>query len=141
MNKAFEKILERLEEKAIPVLDEDEHIIPESNIREPYEIERVALSDIKNDNLKLALVNANMYFNEQGRLVKKIEKAANTDINGDGKIDTTDYLLYRKYLLELYDFDEIKYEAAKINGIEEVNTTGYLYMRKYLLEIGDIEKW
>ena len=63
------------------------------------------------------------------------------DINGDGKIDTTDYLLYRKYLLELYDFDEIKYEAAKINGIEEVNTTGYLYMRKYLLEIGDIEKW
>ena len=63
------------------------------------------------------------------------------DINGDGKIDTTDYLLYRKYLLELCDFDEIKYEAAKINGIEEVNTTGYLYMRKYLLEIGDIEKW
>lgn len=36
-----------LEEKAIPVLDEDEHIIPESNIREPYEIEMVALSDVK----------------------------------------------------------------------------------------------
>lgn len=50
----------------------------------------IALSDIKNDNLKLALVNANMYFNEQGRLVKKIEKAANTDINGDGKIDEKD---------------------------------------------------
>ena len=47
MNKAFEKILERLEEKAIPVLDEDEHIIPESNIREPYEIEMVTLSDVK----------------------------------------------------------------------------------------------
>lgn len=47
MNKAFELILERLEEKTIPVLDEDEHIIPESNIREPYEIEMVALSDVK----------------------------------------------------------------------------------------------
>ena len=47
MNKAFKKILERLEEKTIPVLDEDEHIIPESNIREPYEIEMVALSDVK----------------------------------------------------------------------------------------------
>ena len=47
MNKAFEKILERLEEKTIPVLDEDEHIIPESNIREPHEIEMVALSDVK----------------------------------------------------------------------------------------------
>ena len=46
MNKAFEKILDRLEEKAIPVLDEDEHIIPENNIREPYEIGMVALSDV-----------------------------------------------------------------------------------------------
>ena len=46
MNKEFEKILERLEEKTIPVLDEDEHIIPESNIREPYEIGMVALSDV-----------------------------------------------------------------------------------------------
>ena len=40
MNKAFEKILERLEEKAITVL-------AESNIRESYEIEMVALSDVK----------------------------------------------------------------------------------------------
>ena len=47
MNKAFEKILKQLEEKAIPVLNEDEHIIPESNVKEPYEIEMVALSDIK----------------------------------------------------------------------------------------------
>ena len=47
MNKAFDKILKQLEEKAIPVLNEDEHIIPESNVKEPYEIEMVALSDIK----------------------------------------------------------------------------------------------
>lgn len=32
--------------KAIPVLDEDEHIMPESNIHETYEIKMVALSDI-----------------------------------------------------------------------------------------------
>lgn len=50
----------------------------------------IALSDIKNDKLKLALVNANMYFNEQGKLVKKIEKATNTDLDGDGKIDDKD---------------------------------------------------
>ena len=40
MNKAFEKIMERLEEKAINVL-------AESNIRASYEIEMVALSDVK----------------------------------------------------------------------------------------------
>ena len=40
----FEKILERLESKKIPVLDENEH---ESNIIEPHNIEMVAISDVK----------------------------------------------------------------------------------------------
>lgn len=31
----------------------------------------IALSDIKSDDLKRKLINANMYFNEQGKLVKK----------------------------------------------------------------------
>ena len=50
----------------------------------------IALSDIKNDNLKKALINANLYFNEKGHLVKKLEKATNTDIDGDGKVDDKD---------------------------------------------------
>ena len=50
----------------------------------------IALSDIKNDNLKKALINANLYFNEKGHLVKKLEKATNTDIDGDGKVADKD---------------------------------------------------
>lgn len=38
-------VVERLEKKAIPVEDEDEHVMPESNIHETYEIKMVALSD------------------------------------------------------------------------------------------------
>ena len=48
----------------------------------------IALSDIKNDNLKKALINANLYFNEKGHLVKKLEKATNTD--RDGKVADKD---------------------------------------------------
>lgn len=40
-----DEVVEQLKKKAIPVLDEDEHIIPESNNQECYEIEMVALSD------------------------------------------------------------------------------------------------
>lgn len=39
------EVIERLKEKSIPVLDEDEHVVPESNVQETYEIEMVALSD------------------------------------------------------------------------------------------------
>lgn len=41
----MEKVVERLKQNALSVLVEDEHIIAESNVRENYEIEMVALSD------------------------------------------------------------------------------------------------
>lgn len=50
-------------------------------------VKTIAKEDIKSSKLKYALYKANMYFNENGELVKKVEKATNTDINGDGKID------------------------------------------------------
>lgn len=47
----------------------------------------IAQSDIKNKKLKLALVSAGLYFNKEGKLVKKVEKATGTDLDGDGKAD------------------------------------------------------
>lgn len=38
-------VVERLKEKAIPVLDEDEHIVPESYVHEGCEIKMIALSN------------------------------------------------------------------------------------------------
>ena len=40
-----DKVIEQLEKIAIPVLNEDEHIIPESNIYETCEIKMVSLSN------------------------------------------------------------------------------------------------
>lgn len=40
-----DKVIKQIEMIAIPVLDEDEHIVPESNVYETCEIEMVALSN------------------------------------------------------------------------------------------------
>ena len=40
-----DKVIKQIEMIAIPVLDEDEHIVPESDIHETCEIEMVALSN------------------------------------------------------------------------------------------------
>lgn len=50
----------------------------------------IALADIKNDNVKVALIRAGFYFNEKGQLVKKYEKVTNKDLDGDGKIGDED---------------------------------------------------
>lgn len=53
-------------------------------------LHRIAQDDIKNNKLKIALIQANLYFNSDGRLVKKTEKMVGKDLDGDGKISDTD---------------------------------------------------
>jgi ribosomal protein L20A (L18A) len=51
---------------------------------------RIALKDIKNPALKRSLVRAGLYFNKDGKLVKRLEEAAKIDIDGDNKIGDVD---------------------------------------------------
>jgi hypothetical protein len=52
-------------------------------------LKRVALGDIKSVSLKKALVHAGMYFNKDGKLVKRLEEASRVDLDGDNKIGDT----------------------------------------------------
>jgi hypothetical protein len=52
-------------------------------------LKRIAIADIKSKKLKKSLIQAGMYFNQNGKLVKRIEEAARIDLNGDNKIGDT----------------------------------------------------
>ncbi len=52
-------------------------------------VKRIALTDIKSKALKRTLVQAGMYFNQDGKLVRRLEEAAKIDLNGDNKIGDT----------------------------------------------------
>jgi hypothetical protein len=56
-------------------------------------LKRIALSDIKSRNLKKALIQAGLYFNQDGKLVKRLEEATKMDISGDGKIGDSDIVV------------------------------------------------
>jgi predicted transcriptional regulator len=53
-------------------------------------LKRIAISDIKSKNIKRALIQAGMYFNKEGKLVKRMEEASRIDIDGDNKIGETE---------------------------------------------------
>lgn len=55
-----------------------------------WKAKSLSINDIKSNKLKLAMVQAGLYFNADGKLVKKVEKATQRDIDGDGKIDDED---------------------------------------------------
>ena len=52
------------------------------------------------------------------------------DINGDGSIDTLDYIVLQRYLLGISD-----YVDGDLNGDGSVNSVDYLLLRRYLLGI------
>lgn len=52
-------------------------------------LKTVALSDIKSRKLKLALIDAGLYFDDNNVLCKKLETATNMDLNSDGSIADT----------------------------------------------------
>ncbi|NLD49450.1 MAG: dockerin, partial [Clostridiaceae bacterium] len=58
------------------------------------------------------------------------------DVNGDGKVNSTDYSLLKRYLLEISEIPvEDIYAAADLNKDGKINSTDYTILRRYLLEI------
>ena len=49
----------------------------------------LAIEDIKSKELKIALIKARLYFNENGKLCKRLEETAQIDLDGDGKVSDT----------------------------------------------------
>ncbi|MDQ2085198.1 glycosyl hydrolase 53 family protein [Herbivorax sp. ANBcel31] len=61
------------------------------------------------------------------------------DLNGDGKIDSTDYTLLRRYILEITDGfpSENGFINADVNGDGIIDSNDLVFMGRYLLEIID----
>lgn len=60
------------------------------------------------------------------------------DIDGDGKIKSSDYILLRKYLLKSANLNETQKTNADVNGDGKVNSQDYILIRKVILGEGTI---
>jgi len=83
-------------------------------------LRRISLNDIKSIKLKKALVKAGLYFNREGKLVKRVEEATRIDLNGDNKIGDTN-----KTVEEIQDeeggfFDRVKKAGEELATIVSV---------------------
>ncbi|TYQ16846.1 UNVERIFIED_CONTAM: GH35 family endo-1,4-beta-xylanase [Acetivibrio alkalicellulosi] len=60
------------------------------------------------------------------------------DLNGDGRIDSSDVILLRRYILEIIDNFPVSKTAADLDGNGTINSTDYILLRRYVLEIIDV---
>ena len=64
------------------------------------------------------------------------------DVNSDGKIGSSDYILVRKYLLGTSALNSNQLKEADMNGDNKINATDYILIRKSQINIfaqGDYE--
>lgn len=58
------------------------------------------------------------------------------DLNGDGELNSLDYILMRRYVLDIIDGLPVPgIEAADLNGDGRVDSLDYILMRRYLLDL------
>lgn len=57
------------------------------------------------------------------------------DLNGDGKINSTDVSLMKRYILNIVEELSVPIEAADLNGSGTVNSTDFALLKRYVLQI------
>ncbi|NLD50940.1 MAG: dockerin, partial [Clostridiaceae bacterium] len=59
------------------------------------------------------------------------------DANGDGKINSTDYALLKKYLLQVIREFSVPKKNMDLNGDGQINSSDYVLLNRYILDIID----
>jgi len=57
------------------------------------------------------------------------------DLNGDGKVNSTDLTIMKRYILKNFDKLAVPEEAADLNGDGRINSTDLSILHRYLLRI------
>lgn len=87
---------------------------------------------LKDDNLqRLAVLEAGIIAGYYG--VELPEEKLIGDINGDGKISATDYILLKRAVLGTITLTEEQKEAADINGDGKISATDYMLLKRAIL--------
>ncbi|NLD45683.1 MAG: glycoside hydrolase, partial [Clostridiaceae bacterium] len=60
------------------------------------------------------------------------------DLNDDGKINSTDYALLKRFILGTITEFSAPDEAADLNGDKKINSTDYTILKRYLLELLEV---
>ena len=63
------------------------------------------------------------------------------DVNGDGKINSMDYVKIRKHIMQTENIsDKVYYYAADVNSDNKISSADYVKIKKYIMNGGTLWK-
>ena len=72
-------------------------------------------------------------------LVDAVKLVVLGDLDGNGVVDTTDYMRIKSSLLDGFTLNEVEQKAADVNGDGSVDTTDYMRVKAHFLQTFSIE--
>ncbi len=63
------------------------------------------------------------------------------DVDGNGNVDTTDYLKIKSAFLGALDLHETYFKAADVDGSSKIDTTDYLKIKNHFLDTYNLYSW
>ena len=55
------------------------------------------------------------------------------DVNGDGKVNTADYVVLKRHIMNTYELNEDQLTRANINGDTKINTADYVLLKRFIM--------
>ena len=55
------------------------------------------------------------------------------DVNGDGKVNTADYVVLKRHIMKTYELSEEQLTRANINGDDKINTADYVLLKRFIM--------
>ena len=96
--------------------------------------------NIGNQNIKTIKINgntlsSNKYINKDGKItINKSDGTKKGDVNSDGKVTSTDYIMVRKHILKQTTLKGEIFKKADVTGDGKVTSLDYIAIRKIILK-------
>lgn len=69
-----------------------------------------------------------------GEIIDEATVCLAGDLNGNAFMDVGDYLMIRRYAMDIYNLDDVQFSAGDVNGDDEVDAFDYACVRRYFFE-------
>ncbi len=86
------------------------------------------------------LYEIELYNTTAGEEVEPPVTLKKGDVNGDGLINSTDFMQIRRYYLGIFTFTDEQLQAGDVNNDGKVNSTDFMQVRRHFLGLFEIEE-
>lgn len=117
-----------------------EDIFAEFGLSDAFELKAFDAQNTLIENTDTAGTGSKLQILKDGEVVFEKTVLIIGDCSGDGKVNSTDFMMIKMHIFATSLLDGIYFEAADTNGNGAVNSTDFMQVKMFIFNMGDIDQ-